>query len=81
MSPPLATSSRLLRVLHRLALSCALACLAGQMVAAPAQPAGETSGRERIRLDDAWRFATDKRQFARFVTDTSVLPKLDLAPG
>jgi twitching motility protein PilT len=26
-------------------------------------------------------YATDKRLFSRYVTDTSVLPKLDLAPG
>jgi hypothetical protein len=26
-------------------------------------------------------YANDKKVFARFVTDTSVLPKLDLAPG
>jgi twitching motility protein PilT len=31
--------------------------------------------------DDAYVYATDKRLFARFVTDTSVLPKFDLAPG
>ena len=31
--------------------------------------------------DDAYIYATDKRLFSRYVTDTSVLPKLDLAPG
>jgi twitching motility protein PilT len=31
--------------------------------------------------DDAYVYATDKRLFARFVTDTSVLPKFELAPG
>jgi len=34
-----------------------------------------------IDADDAYVYATDKRLFARFVTDTSVLPKFDLAPG
>ena len=29
--------------------------------------------------DDAFRYASDKKQFQRFVTDTSILPKLDLA--
>ena len=29
--------------------------------------------------DDAFQFAHDKKQFQRFVTDTSILPKLDLA--
>jgi twitching motility protein PilT len=26
-------------------------------------------------------YASDKRLFSKFVTDTSVLPKFDLAPG
>jgi hypothetical protein len=26
-------------------------------------------------------YASDKRVFSKFVTDTSVLPKFDLAPG
>jgi twitching motility protein PilT len=34
-----------------------------------------------IDPDDAYVYAADKRLFSRFVTDTSVLPKLDLAPG
>ena len=34
-----------------------------------------------IDPDDAYVYANDKRLFSRFVTDTSVLPKLDLAPG
>jgi twitching motility protein PilT len=34
-----------------------------------------------IDADDAYVYATDKRLFARFVTDPSVLPKFDLAPG
>jgi twitching motility protein PilT len=34
-----------------------------------------------IDPDDAYIYATDKRLFSRFVTDTSVLPKLDLAPS
>jgi twitching motility protein PilT len=36
---------------------------------------------KEIDADDAYVYATDKRLFARFVTDTSVLPKFDLAPG
>jgi twitching motility protein PilT len=36
---------------------------------------------KEIDPDDAYVYANDKKQFARFVTDTSVLPKLDLAPG
>jgi twitching motility protein PilT len=36
---------------------------------------------KEIDPDDAYVYANDKRAFARFVTDTSVLPKLDLAPG
>ena len=39
----------------------------------------EAIQRREIDPDDAYRFATDKKQFARFVTDTGVLPKLDLA--
>jgi twitching motility protein PilT len=35
--------------------------------------------RREIDPDDAYRFATDKRQFSRFVTDTGMLPKMDLA--
>ncbi len=34
-----------------------------------------------IDPDDAYIYANDKKLFARFVTDTSMLPKLDLAPG
>jgi twitching motility protein PilT len=34
-----------------------------------------------IDPDDAYVYANDKRLFARFVTDSSVLPKFDLAPG
>jgi twitching motility protein PilT len=30
-----------------------------------------------IDPDDAYRYATDKRVFQRYVTDTSMLPKLD----
>ena len=33
-----------------------------------------------IDPNDAYRFATDKNLFQKFITDTSVLPKLDL-PG
>ena len=36
---------------------------------------------KEIDADDAYVYASDKRLFARYVTDTSVLPKLDLAPG
>jgi twitching motility protein PilT len=32
-----------------------------------------------IDPDDAYSYATDKRAFQRFVTDTSMLPKLDVA--
>ena len=32
-----------------------------------------------IDPDDAYRFAVDKKQFARFVTSTGVVPKLDIA--
>lgn len=35
----------------------------------------------QIDPDDAYIYANDKKLFARFVTDTSMLPKLDLAPG
>jgi twitching motility protein PilT len=31
-----------------------------------------------IDPDDAYSYASDKRQFQKFVTDTSVLPKLDV---
>ena len=34
-----------------------------------------------IDADDAYVYASDKKLFARYVTDTSVLPKLDLAPS
>ena len=36
---------------------------------------------KEIDPDDAYVYASDKRLFQRFVTDTSVLPKLDLAAG
>jgi twitching motility protein PilT len=36
---------------------------------------------KQIDPDDAYVYATDKRLFTKFVTDTSILPKLDLAPG
>ena len=36
---------------------------------------------KEIDADDAYVYATDKKLFSRYVTDTSVLPKLDLAPG
>ena len=31
--------------------------------------------------DDAYTYATDKRAFQKYVTDTSILPKVDLAPA
>ncbi len=37
--------------------------------------------KRQIDPDDAFRYASDKRKFQRFVTDTSVLPKLDIASG
>jgi twitching motility protein PilT len=36
---------------------------------------------KEIDADDAYVYANDKRLFSRYVTDTSILPKLDLAPG
>jgi twitching motility protein PilT len=39
----------------------------------------EAIQRREIDPDDAYRFTTDKKQFARFVTYTGILPKLDLA--
>jgi len=39
----------------------------------------EAIQQREIDPDDAYRFTTDKKQFARFVTDTGILPKLDLA--
>ncbi len=36
---------------------------------------------KEIDPDDAYVYANDKRLFARFVTDTTMLPKLDLASG
>jgi twitching motility protein PilT len=38
----------------------------------------EAIHRKEIDPDDAYRFATDKKKFSRFVTDTGALPKLDL---
>jgi twitching motility protein PilT len=32
-----------------------------------------------IDPDDAYSYATDKRAFQKFVTDTSVLPRMDMA--
>ena len=37
--------------------------------------------RKQIDPDDAFRFATDKALFQRFVTDTSVLPKFEVGNG
>jgi twitching motility protein PilT len=36
---------------------------------------------KEIDPDDAYVYASDKRLFSKFVTDASVLPKFDLAPG
>ena len=36
---------------------------------------------KEIDPDDAYVYASDKRLFSKFVTDTSVLPKFDLAPS
>ena len=33
---------------------------------------------KEIDPDDAYRFAVDKKKFTRYVTDTSILPKLDM---
>jgi twitching motility protein PilT len=33
---------------------------------------------KQIDPDDAYRFASDKKKFTRYVTDTSILPKLDM---
>jgi twitching motility protein PilT len=33
-----------------------------------------------IDPDDAYNYATEKRNFQKFVTDTSMLPKMDSAP-
>jgi len=35
--------------------------------------------RREIDPDDAYRFTTDKKQFARFVSETGIMPQLDLA--
>jgi twitching motility protein PilT len=34
---------------------------------------------KEVDPDDAYAYATEKRLFQKFVTDTSILPKLDLA--
>jgi twitching motility protein PilT len=36
---------------------------------------------KEIDPDDAYVYAADKRLFSRYVTDTTLVPKLDLAPG
>jgi twitching motility protein PilT len=38
-------------------------------------------GARTIDPDDAYSYATDKRPFQKFVTDTSMLPKMDLPPA
>jgi twitching motility protein PilT len=37
--------------------------------------------RKQVDPDDAFRFATDKALFQRFVTDTSLLPRLEISGG
>jgi twitching motility protein PilT len=37
--------------------------------------------RKQIDPDDAFRYATDKSLFQRFVTDTSILPKFEISAG
>jgi twitching motility protein PilT len=39
----------------------------------------EAIQRREIDPDDAYRYANDKKQFARFVTNVGILPKMDLA--
>jgi twitching motility protein PilT len=41
---------------------------------------GALAARE-INPDDAYTYATDKRPFQKYVTDTTMLPKVDLAPA
>jgi twitching motility protein PilT len=36
---------------------------------------------KEIDPDDAYAYASDKKQFSRFVTDQSMLPKIEMAPG
>ena len=33
---------------------------------------------KEVDPDDAYRFASDKKKFQRFVTDTGILPTLDV---
>jgi twitching motility protein PilT len=37
--------------------------------------------RKELDPDDAYRFATDRKKFERFVTDTTVLPGLSASGG
>ncbi len=39
----------------------------------------EAINKKQVDPDDAFRFANDKKKFQRFVSDTDVLPKLDIA--
>lgn len=39
----------------------------------------EAINAKQIDPDDAYRFATEKRKFQRFVTDTDLVPMLDVA--
>lgn len=36
---------------------------------------------KEIDPDDAYHYATDRKAFARFVTDSSLVPKFEIAPG
>jgi twitching motility protein PilT len=38
-------------------------------------------GKKLVDPDDAYRFATDRRKFERFVTDTTVLPSVTISSG
>lgn len=41
----------------------------------------EAINRKEIDPDDAYRFANDKKKFQRFVTDTSMVPTLEMSGG
>ena len=38
----------------------------------------ERDQREAVDPDDAYRYASDRKKFERFVTDTTVLPSADV---
>ena len=51
-------------------------------LANPAHPEAHAAVQAKeIDPDDAYGYANDKRVLSRFVTDTGILPKLDLAPN